>query len=102
MENLSDGKQQKIGEVKIEKPIEVVFEGADKTIIKPLNVNEVNKKILKEILADLSNHPELAQGLNEVRLLPDNIETAIENPLFVSANVIAQELCEPRGNVRTR
>ncbi len=49
MENLPDGKQQKVGEVKVETPIEVVFEGSDEIIIKPLKVNKVNKKILKEI-----------------------------------------------------
>ena len=49
MQNLPDGKQQKIGEVKIEKPIEVVFEGADETIFKFLKVDEISRKILKEI-----------------------------------------------------
>ncbi len=43
-----------------------------------------HKKILKEILADLLNYPELAAVLNEVRLLPDNIESAIENPVLQS------------------
>ena len=49
IQNLPDGKQEKIGEFKVEKPIEVVFEGSDETIFKPLKVNEINKTILKEI-----------------------------------------------------
>jgi hypothetical protein len=49
MQNLPDGKQQKIGESKVETPIEVVFEGSDETIFKPLKVNEINKKVLKEV-----------------------------------------------------
>ena len=32
-----DGKQQKIGELKLEKPIEVLFEGADENIYKPID-----------------------------------------------------------------
>jgi len=43
-----------------------------------------HKQSLKEILSDLSNHPELAQALNDIRLLPDNIESAIENPVLQS------------------
>ena len=36
MQKGPDGKQQKVGELKLEKPIEVVFEGADKNIYKPI------------------------------------------------------------------
>ncbi len=36
MQNLPNGKQQKIGELKLEKPIEVLFEGAD-GIFKPID-----------------------------------------------------------------
>jgi len=43
-----------------------------------------HKNILKEILTDLSSIPELAVALNEIRLLPDNIESAIENPVLQS------------------
>ncbi len=43
-----------------------------------------HKQGLKKILTDLSNHPELAQALNDIRLLPDNIESAIENPVLQS------------------
>ena len=32
-----DGKQQKIGELKLEKPIEVLFEGADENVFKPID-----------------------------------------------------------------
>jgi glycosyltransferase involved in cell wall biosynthesis len=49
MQNLPDGKQQKIGELKVEKSVEVIFEGADETIFKPLKVNEINKSILNKI-----------------------------------------------------
>ena len=37
VQNLPDGKQQKVGELKLEKPIEVLFEGADENIYKPLD-----------------------------------------------------------------
>ena len=36
MQNLPNGKQQKIGELKLEKPMEVLFEGAD-SIFKPID-----------------------------------------------------------------
>ena len=42
--NLPDGKQQKVGELKLEKPIEVLFEGADDNIYKPLNTDEMDKE----------------------------------------------------------
>ena len=37
LQTLPDGKQQKIGELKLEKPIEVLFEGADDEIYKRIN-----------------------------------------------------------------
>ena len=37
MQTLPDGKQQKIGELKLEKPIEVLFEGSDENVYKPLD-----------------------------------------------------------------
>lgn len=49
MNNLPDGSQQKIGEFKTEKPIEVVFEGADENIIKPLKVDQIDKSFVKLI-----------------------------------------------------
>jgi len=39
---LPDGKQQKIGDLKLEKPIEVVFEGSNEDIYKPLAVDEID------------------------------------------------------------
>jgi hypothetical protein len=36
VQNLPDGKQQKIGELRLEKPIEVVFEGSNEDIYKPI------------------------------------------------------------------
>ena len=43
---LPDGKQQKIGELKCEKPVEVVFEGADEDIYKPLKEDEIDSEFL--------------------------------------------------------
>jgi len=37
VQTLPDGQQQKVGELKLEKPIEVLFEGADEDIYKPIN-----------------------------------------------------------------
>ena len=37
MQTLPDGKQQKIGELKLEKPIEVLFEGIDENVYKPID-----------------------------------------------------------------
>ena len=42
LQKMSDGKQQKVGELKLEKPIEVLFEGADENIYKPLNNDEID------------------------------------------------------------
>ena len=36
MQQTPDGKQQKVGELKLEKPIEVLFEGADEDVYKPI------------------------------------------------------------------
>ena len=49
VQNLPDGKQQKVGEHKLEKPIEVLFEGVDEDVFKPLNVEDLNKDILNKI-----------------------------------------------------
>jgi len=40
-----DGSQQKVGELKLEKPIEVLFEGADEEIYKSLNRNEIDTAV---------------------------------------------------------
>ena len=37
MQQMPDGQQQKIGELKLEKPIEVLFEGSDENIYKPID-----------------------------------------------------------------
>ncbi len=37
MQTLADGKQQKIGELRLEKPIEVLFEGTDENVYKPID-----------------------------------------------------------------
>ena len=37
MQQMPDGKQQKVGELKLEKPIEALFEGVDENIFKPIN-----------------------------------------------------------------
>ena len=42
LQTLPDGKQQKIGELKLEKPIEVLFEGADDEIYKPIDNSSLN------------------------------------------------------------
>jgi len=44
VQNTQDGQQQKIGEMKLEKPMEVLFEGADDTIYKPLNHDEIDSE----------------------------------------------------------
>ena len=43
IQNLPNGEQQKIGDLKLEKPIEVVFEGADE-VYKPLKNDEIGSK----------------------------------------------------------
>jgi len=44
IQNLPDGQQQQVGEMKIEKPIEVLFEGADEDIYKPLSKDEIDSE----------------------------------------------------------
>ena len=45
LQQLPDGQQQKIGEVKLEKPIEVLFEGVDTDVYKPLTPKEIDSEI---------------------------------------------------------
>ena len=47
LQNLPDGKQKKVGELKLEKPMEVLFEGADEDIYKPLTKDEIDKDFLE-------------------------------------------------------
>ena len=49
VQNLPDGSQQKIGELKLEKPMEVLFEGANEKIYRRLHENEIDKKFLNDI-----------------------------------------------------
>ena len=37
LQNLPDGQQQKVGEIKLQKPIEVLFEGTDEEVYKPID-----------------------------------------------------------------
>ena len=46
MNNMPDGSTQKVGEIKVTTPIEVLFEGVDVDIIKPLNVDQMDKSFL--------------------------------------------------------
>jgi len=43
VQKLPDGQQQKVGELKLEKPMEVVFEGVDEDVFKPLDKDEIDK-----------------------------------------------------------
>ena len=42
VQQLPNDQQQKVGELKLEKPMEVVFEGSDEEIYKPLTVDEID------------------------------------------------------------
>ena len=48
MKQLPNGQQQKVGEHKGTKPVEVLFEGFDENIYKPLKADEIHKNILKQ------------------------------------------------------
>ena len=50
MQQTSDGQQQKVGELKLEKPIEVLFEGADEDVYKP--IENVNLDLVDDIKED--------------------------------------------------
>ena len=49
IQNNPDGSKQKIGEVGLEKPMEVLFEGVDLNIFKSLTVKEIDKSFLDYI-----------------------------------------------------
>ena len=49
LQQLPDGKQQKIGELKLEKPIEVLFEGLNIDEFKPLKSSELKTPISKTL-----------------------------------------------------
>ena len=42
MQTLPNGQQQKVGELKLEKPIEAVFEGVDENVFKPLDESSLD------------------------------------------------------------
>ena len=42
LQQLPDGQQKKIGELRMEKPIEVLFEGSDEDVYKPLTKDEID------------------------------------------------------------
>ena len=44
-----DGEQQKVGQVKLERPIEVLFEGVDTEVYKPLNSSEIKSDFTDEL-----------------------------------------------------
>jgi len=52
MQQMPDGQQQKIGEVKLEKPMEVLFEGADEDIYKSLD--DVSLDLVDDIKEDFA------------------------------------------------
>ena len=49
MQQQPGGKQEKVGELKLEKPIEILFEGADEDIYKPLKEEEISSEFLNSI-----------------------------------------------------
>ena len=49
MEDTPDGQKQKTGEIKLERPIQVLFEGADTGIYRPLNNSEIKSEFTDEL-----------------------------------------------------
>ena len=52
MQQMPDGQQQKVGELKLEKPIEVVFEGTDENVYKP--IDNVSLDLVDDIKEDFA------------------------------------------------
>jgi glycosyltransferase involved in cell wall biosynthesis len=50
MQNLPNGQQQKVGELRLEKPIEVLFEGTDENVYKP--IDNVSLNLVDDIKED--------------------------------------------------
>ena len=44
VQNTPDGKQQKVGDLKLEKPMKVLFEGVDEDIYKPVTKDEIDSE----------------------------------------------------------
>jgi glycosyltransferase involved in cell wall biosynthesis len=42
IQQLADGSQQKVGELKVQKPVEVLFEGVDENVFKPIENSSLN------------------------------------------------------------
>ncbi len=53
LQNLPDGKQQRIGELKLEKPMEVLFEGVDENVYKPLSKDEIDSEFFDWLNAEV-------------------------------------------------
>ena len=53
VQNLPNGQQQKVGELKLEKPIEVLFEGANENVYKPLSKDEIDSEFF-DMLNDVA------------------------------------------------
>mgnify|MGYP003143604864 CR=1 FL=1 len=49
LQQMPDGSQQPVGQLKLEKPMEVLFEGTDLNVWKPLKKEEIEKNILDDI-----------------------------------------------------
>tara|TARA_Y100000593_G_scaffold95015_1_gene198303 strand:- start:44561 stop:45937 length:1377 start_codon:yes stop_codon:yes gene_type:complete len=49
LEKLPTGGNHKVGELKLEKPMEVLFEGSDDSIYKQLKIDEMDKNVLDDI-----------------------------------------------------
>ena len=49
MQDMPDGKKEKTGEVKLERPIKVLFEGVDTDIYRPLNSSEIKSDFTDEL-----------------------------------------------------
>ena len=55
MQDNPDGSKTKVGQLSLQKPIEVLFEGVDLNIYKQLKVNEIDKSFLNMINKNISN-----------------------------------------------
>ena len=68
-----DGEQQKVGQVKLERPIEVLFEGVDTDVYKPLNSSEIKSDFTDE--------------LNNNHVTFNNFSNTIFNNFYDSTNI---------------
>ena len=49
MQDLPNGEKQKVGELRLEKPIEVLFEGVDTDVYKPLEYEDLEKSVCEKM-----------------------------------------------------